>query len=71
MTTKEFTVPSMSCQHCVNAITKEVSSVPGVQNVRIDLGTKRVSVEAGEQVSTETLINAISEAGYDDVTVLN
>jgi copper chaperone len=69
--TQEFTVPSMSCQHCVNAITKEVSSVPGVQNVKIDLGSKRVKVEAGEQVTTDAIVSAISEAGYDDVTVLN
>ena len=69
--TKEFTVPSISCQHCVNAITKEVTSLNGVQNVKVDLSTKRVSVQADEQVSTETIVNAINEAGYDDVTVLN
>lgn len=69
--TKEFTVPGMSCQHCVNAVTREVSGVQGVQNVKIDLGSKRVSVEANESVSTETLVNAINEAGYDDVTVLH
>jgi copper ion binding protein len=69
--TKEFTVPTISCQHCVNAITKEVTSLNGVQNVKVDLGTKRVSVQANEQVSTEAIVNAINEAGYDDVTVLN
>ena len=67
--TKEFTVPSMSCQHCVNVITKEVTQLNGVQNVKIDLGTKRVSVETAEQVSTDDVVNAIKEAGYDDVTV--
>jgi len=69
--TKEFTVPEMSCQHCVNAVTKEVSSVQGVHNVKVDLGTKRVSVEANDQVSIQTIVEAINEAGYDDVTVLN
>jgi copper ion binding protein len=68
--TKEFTVPSMSCQHCVNAITNEVSQVNGVQNVKIDLNTKRVSVQTTEQVSTDEVVNAIKEAGYDDVTAL-
>jgi copper chaperone len=68
---KEFTVPAISCQHCVNAITKEVTGVSGVQNVKIDLGSKRVSVQADESVATETLVNAINEAGYDEVTVLN
>lgn len=69
--TKEFTVPAISCQHCVNAITQEVNGISGVQNVKVDLGTKRVSVQADESVATETIINAINEAGYDDVTVLN
>lgn len=69
--TAEFNVPTISCQHCVNAITKEVQGVQGVQNVKVDLGTKRVSVQADEHVSTEVLVQAINEAGYDDVTVLN
>ncbi len=69
--TKEFTVPTISCQHCVNAITKEVSNLDGVQNVKIDLGSKRVSVQANDQVSTEAIVSAINEAGYDDVTVLS
>ena len=68
--TKEFTVPTMSCQHCVNAITKEVSGLQGVQNVKVDLGTKRVSVQANDNVSTETIVEAINEAGYDEVTVV-
>ncbi|PLS77093.1 MAG: copper-binding protein [Chloroflexi bacterium] len=69
--TKEFTVPTMSCQHCVNAITKEVQSVQGVQNVKVDLGTKRVSVQASDNVSTDTIVQAINEAGYDEVTVVS
>ena len=67
---KEFTVPSMSCQHCVNAITNEVKRVDGVQNIKIDLGSKRVSVQTDERVPTEAVIEAIKEAGYDDVTTL-
>ncbi len=68
--TKEFTVADISCGHCVQAITKEVSNVPGVQNVKVDLGTKRVSVDADAQVATETIVTAINEAGYTDITVL-
>ncbi len=68
--TKEFSVPEVSCQHCVNAITGEVSRLPGVQNVKVDLGSKRVQVEGDESVTTENVVAAINEAGYDDVTVL-
>ena len=68
--TIEFNVPTISCQHCVNAITNEVQGVQGVQSVNVDLATKRVSVQAEPSVATTTLVQAINEAGYDDVTVL-
>lgn len=69
--TTTYHVPDISCQHCVNAITSEVEQVPGVQRVAVDLGTKQVQVDANEQVTQDTVIAAINEAGYDDVTVLN
>lgn len=69
--TTEFRVPEISCQHCVNAITNEVSQVDGVRNVLVDLDQKRVTVDAEERVTTATLVEAINEAGYDDVTLLN
>lgn len=65
MKTETFNVPSISCGHCVAAITDEVSGVAGVKNVNVDLGTKLVRVEAEENVARETLTAAIKEAGYD------
>jgi copper chaperone len=71
MTTERFEVPEVSCQHCVNAITKEVSALPGVQRVQVNLDDKTVSVEHSEQVGIEQIVAAINEAGYDEVTRLN
>ncbi len=68
--TDYFHVPGASCQHCVRAITEEVSAIDGVQNVSVDLSDKRVRVEHGPQVSTETIVAAIREAGYEEVGVL-
>lgn len=64
---KEITydVPDVSCQHCINAITQETQSA-GVQNVIVDLGSKRVYVAFDEaQVSEDAVKEAIAEAGYD------
>ncbi len=69
--TIELNVPEMSCQHCVNSITGEVSQLQGVRNVAIDLGTKRVRVDADESVTPQAVVAAVNEAGYDEVTVLN
>jgi copper chaperone len=71
MTTERFQVPEVSCQHCVNAITKEVTAIPGVQQVQVALDNKTVTVEHGEQVSTDQIVAAINEAGYDEVVPLS
>ena len=71
MTTERFQVPGVSCQHCVNAITKEVSALPGVQRVQVALDNKTVTVEHGEQVNTDQIVAAINEAGYDEVARLS
>ena len=68
--TIELIVPEISCQHCVNSITSEVSQIQGVQNVTVDLGSKRVRVDATEQVTSDAVVAAVNEAGYDEVTVL-
>jgi copper ion binding protein len=71
VTTERFQVPGVSCQHCVNAITKEVSALPGVQRVQVALDDKTVTVEHGEQVNTDQIVAAINEAGYDEVARLS
>ncbi len=69
--TIQLNVPEMSCQHCVNSITGEVSQLQGVRNVAIDLGTKLVRVDADASVTAQAVVAAVNEAGYDEVTVLN
>ena len=59
---KSFSVPDISCQHCVDAITNEVSAVEGVDTVTVDLETKVVSVVGGDE---DQVLAAIDEAGYD------
>lgn len=60
-------VESMTCQHCVKAVTAEVEGIPGVTEVSIALeseGTSLVTVTAAAEVSPEALQTAIEEAGY-------
>ena len=60
--TQTWTVPDISCQHCVDAITAEVTKVGGVSGVRIDLDAKTVAVDGGDDGE---IVAAIDEAGYD------
>jgi copper chaperone len=59
-----YSVPGVSCEHCRNAITREVGAVPGVESVRVDLERKVVTV-VGEAGIDAAVRAAIDEAGYD------
>lgn len=60
--TTTYSVPDMSCQHCVDAITTEVSKVDGVTGVTVDLAAKIVVVVGGLESS---IVSAIDDAGFD------
>jgi copper chaperone len=67
MQTQKFHVPGISCQHCVNAVAKEVSALSGVEQVDVVLDSKTVTVAHADTVSREAIVEAIKDAGYDEV----
>jgi copper chaperone CopZ len=58
-----YTVPAIHCSHCSMSIEEEVSEVPGVESVDVDLEAKIVTV-AGSDISDALVRAAIVEAGY-------
>jgi copper ion binding protein len=63
-TTETYDVVGMTCDHCVRAVTAEVSALEGVREVQVDLVTGQVHVTAHQPVATEQLREAVEEAGY-------
>jgi copper chaperone CopZ len=59
-----YTVTGMTCQHCVDAVSREITTVPGVTGVDVDLATGRVEV-SGEGFTDEAVAAAVDEAGYE------
>jgi copper chaperone len=62
MTTRTYSVPQISCGHCVNAITGEVTKLTDVEDVTVDIESKTVTV-VGDAADAE-IVAAIDEAGY-------
>ncbi|GAA1748375.1 MULTISPECIES: copper ion binding protein [Streptomonospora] len=67
MAATTITVKGMTCEHCVKAVTEEVSALPGVTSVEVDLGSGRVDVSSESPLSGEQLDAAVDEAGYEIV----
>lgn len=65
MTTSTYTVAGMTCGHCVNAVTAELSAIEGVTDVAIELDTGAVTVVSDPPLDPEAVRAAVEEAGYE------
>jgi copper chaperone CopZ len=63
--TNTYTVTGMTCEHCVAAVTGELSALPGVADVKVDLGTGSVTVTSDTPLPDDTVRAAVDEAGYE------
>jgi copper chaperone CopZ len=67
MTSTNYTVSGMTCDHCVAAVTKEISKLAGVELVSVDLvadGESAVTVNSAAPLPREAVRDAVDEAGY-------
>ena len=64
MSTATYTVVGMTCGHCVNSVTEEVSQLPGVTAVDVDLASGGLTVTSDAPVEETAVRAAVEEAGY-------
>ncbi|PBC36494.1 copper-transporting ATPase [Rhodococcus sp. ACS1] len=64
MSTSSVTVTGMTCDHCVSSVTEEISELPGVTAVNVDLATGTVVIESTTDLDPGALADAVAEAGY-------
>ncbi|WP_125610010.1 heavy-metal-associated domain-containing protein [Specibacter cremeus] len=62
-----ISISGMTCGHCVSAVTEELKSLKGVEDVSIDLnagGISTATVTSHLTLSPEEIGEAVAEAGY-------
>ena len=65
MTTTEFTVTGMTCEHCERAVKSEVGEIDGVTTVSVSAATGHLAVTTNAgPVDTDAVLAAVDEAGY-------
>ena len=64
MPTTNYVVTGMTCDHCVHAVTEEVSALDGVDDVAVDLTSGRLTVTSSSEVPYADVAAAVDEAGY-------
>ncbi len=64
MEKKTFSIPSISCGHCVNAIKTELNELDGVSMVEGDIEGKSVEVQWDAPVTEDNIKNKLTEINY-------
>jgi copper chaperone len=64
MTTITYSIPNISCHHCVHTINTELAELPGVQTVTADLPTRSVKVSYTAPATPEKIEELLAEIDY-------
>jgi copper chaperone CopZ len=67
-TSTTYGVSGMTCGHCVSAVSEELSRLPGVREVSVELvagGVSSVHVHSDGGLAVADVREAVDEAGYE------
>lgn len=67
MTTVKYSVPNISCNHCVHTIQSELTELAGVQTVQADRDSKVVTITFDQPATEETIKQLLAEINYPAV----
>jgi copper chaperone len=64
MTTVTYSIPNISCGHCVHTIQMEVSELPGVQSVNADQSSQQATIIFDDPATEEQIKSLLAEINY-------
>mgnify|MGYP000845345603 CR=1 FL=1 len=60
-------IKGMSCNHCVMAVTKALSGIEGLKDVKVDLSKGEATFGNDQSVDLKVIKSAVEKAGYEVV----
>ena len=66
---KTMKIEGMMCAHCTGRVEKALSAIDGVSAVEMSLEGKSATLTLSKDVDNQVLTNAVTEAGYEVVSV--
>jgi copper chaperone len=67
MTTVTYSIPNISCGHCVHTIQTEVGDLKGVQSVTANQDTKTATITFDTPATVEQIKALLAEINYPAV----
>jgi copper chaperone len=69
MKTVKYSVPNISCGHCVRTIKMEVGELPGVQSVEASQDNKQVTITFDDPTTEEQILALLTAINYPAIAV--
>ena len=64
MTTVTYSIPNISCGHCVHTIQVEVGELEGVQSVTADRETRKATISFDDPATEEEIKQLLASINY-------
>jgi copper chaperone len=64
MNTVTYSIPNISCNHCVHTIKMEVSDLQGVRSVEADVDTRLATISFEPPANEEKIKQLLAEIDY-------
>lgn len=64
-----YQIKGMTCGHCAQAVTGELSALIGVHEVHVDVAAGTAQVTSAAPLTIDEVRTAIDEAGYELVGI--
>jgi copper chaperone CopZ len=59
-----LTIAGMTCGHCAMSVTKELTKLAGSTNISVDPQAGTATLQVADEVESESIEQAVSDAGY-------
>lgn len=66
---KTMIIEGMMCTHCTGRVEKALGAIDGVDKVEMSLEGKSATLTLSKEVDNQTLTDAVTEAGYEVVSI--
>lgn len=63
-TTVTYSIPNISCHHCIHTITSELTDLEGVISVEADQASKKATISFEPPATEERIKSLLAEINY-------
>jgi len=64
MTVVKYSIPNISCNHCVHTIQNEVGELEGVKSVEADVASRQATIVFDTPATEDQIISLLTEINY-------